>query len=279
MAQPFDPDTRQLAGGAFPLAEHVSQEGSRYVGASVSENGTLVTAATAPSPSTAVDMARSHGPRARIGGRRAPYRQPRAVTRGTPRGGRRGHGRARENVDIWIIDIARNVRVAPDRRSGAHGSPVWSPDGTRVAFQSARSGKSSLREEWGERHELLSRSRSSRGGQHRGWPRASWSADGRFIAYTVRGTFPRDLRCLDPAAVRRSQAVSAGAHRLPRGEAVFSPDGRWIAYTTTEAASPTCSCSRSPRPARKFRCRRPVAATPIWRSDGKVLYYLGLDPP
>ena len=42
MAQPFDPDARQLKGDAFPLAEHVGTEGSRYVGASVSENGTLV---------------------------------------------------------------------------------------------------------------------------------------------------------------------------------------------------------------------------------------------
>ena len=42
MAQPFDPETRQFAGGAFPVAERVSQEASRYVGASVSENGTLV---------------------------------------------------------------------------------------------------------------------------------------------------------------------------------------------------------------------------------------------
>ena len=42
MAQPFDPDARQPTGDAFPLAEHVSREGSRYVGASVSENGTLV---------------------------------------------------------------------------------------------------------------------------------------------------------------------------------------------------------------------------------------------
>ena len=42
MAQPFDPDARQPKGDAFPLAEHVSTEGSRYVGASVSENGTLV---------------------------------------------------------------------------------------------------------------------------------------------------------------------------------------------------------------------------------------------
>ena len=42
MARPFDPETRQLRGDAFPLAERVTTEGSRYVGASASENGTLV---------------------------------------------------------------------------------------------------------------------------------------------------------------------------------------------------------------------------------------------
>jgi hypothetical protein len=35
MAQPFDLETRQLRGDAFPLADRVTREGSRYVGASV----------------------------------------------------------------------------------------------------------------------------------------------------------------------------------------------------------------------------------------------------
>ena len=45
MAQAFDPDARQLAGDAVPVTERISTEGSRYVSASVSENGTLVYAA------------------------------------------------------------------------------------------------------------------------------------------------------------------------------------------------------------------------------------------
>ena len=46
MAQPFDADARQPTGDAFPLAEHISTEGSRYAGASASANGTLVYAMT-----------------------------------------------------------------------------------------------------------------------------------------------------------------------------------------------------------------------------------------
>jgi hypothetical protein len=42
MAQPFDLRTRQLKGDAFPLAENVSYEASRYAGFSVSTTGTLV---------------------------------------------------------------------------------------------------------------------------------------------------------------------------------------------------------------------------------------------
>ena len=42
MAQAFDPDGRQLAGDAVPVTAPVSTEGSRYLSASVSVNGTLV---------------------------------------------------------------------------------------------------------------------------------------------------------------------------------------------------------------------------------------------
>ena len=65
MAQPFDLETRQLRGDAFPLAERVTREGSRYVGASVSENGTLVYGQAGPDMALTVDLVRSHRPRAR----------------------------------------------------------------------------------------------------------------------------------------------------------------------------------------------------------------------
>ena len=92
------------------------REGSRYVGASVSENGTLVYAATAAPGGGAADVVRPHRPRPRHGGRASAVRQPRAVARRAPRGGRVSTGTL-ANVDIWIIDVARNVRVAADVRS------------------------------------------------------------------------------------------------------------------------------------------------------------------
>jgi Tol biopolymer transport system component len=46
------------------------------------------------------------------------------------------------NPDIWIIDIARNIRSRLTTDPGTDSAPVWSPDGARIAFEGRRSGQS-----------------------------------------------------------------------------------------------------------------------------------------
>ena len=211
MAQPFDL-TRQPKGDAFPLAEHVGTEGSRYVGASVSENGTLVYArggSLAASQLTWFDRA---GRVLATLGEAVPYinlalspderRVAVAMGTGSP-----------ENHDIWIIDIARNVRSRLTFDPGTDGSPVWSPDGTRIAFEGQRSGKVSLRQK------LINGTAADESlleGSGNITP-SGWSADGRFIAYTLARVVSADIRCLGPSVVRRSQTVSGGTNCLRRG--------------------------------------------------------------
>ena len=149
MAQPFDLDARQLTGDPFPLAERVATEGSRYVSASVSENGTLLYArGSSPAAQRLTWFDRAGRVLATLG--EAPYiptpgrhvalssdekRVAVALESGSP-----------ENRDIWIIDLARNVRSRLTFDPGADWSPVWSPDGTRIAFAGERSRKVSLRQ-------------------------------------------------------------------------------------------------------------------------------------
>jgi hypothetical protein len=108
MAQPFDLEARQLKGDAFPLAEYVGPEGSRYVSASVSENGTLVYAQH-PGPADGQLRWFDRAGRAAPHWRSGCVHQCRPFTRRTPRccG---SENRNPENQDIWIIDIARNIR-------------------------------------------------------------------------------------------------------------------------------------------------------------------------
>ena len=96
-------------GEAFPVAERVSQEGSRYVGASVSENGTLVYGGDDSLAVTQLTWRDRTGRALGTVGGPAPYlnlalspeERRVAVAVGTVN---------LQNVDIWIIDMARNGR-------------------------------------------------------------------------------------------------------------------------------------------------------------------------
>ncbi len=105
----------------------------------------------------------------------------------------------------------------------------------------------------------------------------SWSADGRFIAYTLRAAFPRtsDVWILPLFGDRKPFPLVHTNYF--EGEAVFSPDGRWIAYTTDDSGQPNVFVQPFPEAGEKLQVSTAGGSAPIWRADGKELYYLGAD--
>ena len=224
MAQAFDPDERQLAGDAVPVTERVSTEGSRYVSASVSENGTLVYAPGSslnPLQLTWFDRAgKSLGTLGEGGvdvnlSLSPDERQVALALRsGSP-----------ENLDIWTIDIARSLRNRVTSDAQPEGWPVWSPDGTRIVFGSGEHGFGGLAEKArlvqtlvngsGANETLLEAvdtpSRPCAPRQCALVP-TDWSADGRFVLYMFFGTFPADIGHLGPSALWRAQTLSSDTH-------------------------------------------------------------------
>jgi hypothetical protein len=270
MAQAFDLDTRQLRGDAFPLAERVAREGSRYVGASVSENGTLVYGQAGADMASQLTWFDRTGHVLGTLGDAAPYaglalspdERRVAVTLGTG---------TPENVDIWVIDIVRNIRSRLTVDSGRDVSPVWSPDGTRIAFQSSRprqavAMRQTLSNETGADELLLA------GPGNFTMTPSGWSADGRFIAYTTRGS---DVWVLPLFGDRKPFALAESP--FTEGSAVFSPDGRWIAYTSNEGGQPNVYVQPFPGPGAKSQVSRDSGSHPVWRADGRELFYLGAD--
>jgi Tol biopolymer transport system component len=59
--------------------------------------------------------------------------------------------------------------------------------------------------------------------------------------------------------------------------AVFSPDGRWIAYTSNEAGQPNIYVQPFPAGGAKRQVSRDGGGQPVWRPDGKELFFLGPD--
>jgi Tol biopolymer transport system component len=270
VAQPFDLDTRQLKGDAFPLAEQVSPEGSRYVSASVSANGTLVYAHGDPPAAQRLTWfdrtGRVLGTLGEAGAyvnlALSPDERRVAVTMATG---------SPENLDIWIIDLMRGVRSRLTFDPGLDASPVWSPDGTRIAFQASRSGQAvSLRQTSSNgtgADELLLEGP----GNFTMSPNA-WSADGRFIIYTIRGS---DLWVLPLFGDRKPFPLVQT--QFNENSAMFSADGRWVAYTSNEGDQPNVYVQPFPGAGGKSQVSRDGGTHPVWRADGKELFYVRPD--
>jgi eukaryotic-like serine/threonine-protein kinase len=270
MARPFDPEARQLLGDAFPLAKHVSTEQSRYIGVSVSANGTLVYGQAGPDLARQLTWFDRSGrelgtlsePALYFGLALSPDERRVAVTLETG---------APSNIDIWLIDIARNIRSRLTVHPGQERSPVWSPDGTRIAFQSSRSRqpiamRQTLSDVMGT-DELLVEGR----GNFTMTP-SGWSPDARFIAYTTRGS---NVWILPLFGDRKSFRFADTA--FTEASAVFSPDGRWIAYTSNEGGQLDVYVQSFPGPGTKSQVSRNGGSHPVWRPDGRELFFLGPD--
>jgi hypothetical protein len=270
MARPFDLATRRLRGDAFPLAERVTTEASRYVGASTSENGTLVygrAVADVPRQLTWFDrtgrVLGTLGDAALYSGLSlSPDEHRVAVTLGT------GHP---ENVDIWLIDVDRNIRSRLTVHPGRDVSPVWSPDGTRIAFQSTRTQqpvalRQTLSNGTGADELLLE------GPGNFTMTPSSWSGYARSIAYTTRGS---NISVLPLFGDRKPFPLAATP--FTEGSAVFSPDGRWIAYVSNEGGQTDVYVQPFPGPGAKSQVSKDGGTHPVWRADGRELFYLAAD--
>jgi serine/threonine protein kinase len=179
MAQPFDPDKLQLTGDPFPIAEQVGFNTSNALGFfSVSDNGVLVyrtrvfanvqVISVDPSGKQIAQLATA-GPTGQVSGVViSPDDKRFAITR---------IDNQSASSDIWILDQERETRFTFDAANDQ--SPVWSPDGRQIAFNSSRSGV----------FDLYVKSASGAGNEellyqsNNGKRPEDWSPDGQYIIY------------------------------------------------------------------------------------------------
>jgi len=173
--------------------------------------------------------------------------------------------------DIWIADLARATRTRVTHDSGDDNDPVWSPDGTRLAFVSDRDGgvfNIYARNADGSGDDTLLLKTA---GQKR---LNDWSRDGRYLLYHERQpTTGDDLWVLPLDGDRQPQRYLA----TPADEmwASFSPDGRWVAYTSLETGVPQVFVQRFPEATARVQVSDTLGVQPIWRHDGGELFFDG----
>ena len=268
MAQRFDPASRSVTGDSFPVSDRLAAEGSRYASFSVSESGVLAYSGGTSRVTTRLTWLDRAGAVAGTVGGPASYLNlalapdDRHVAVSVAAGTEEGRA-------IWILDVQRGGMSRLTFDAIDDTAPIWSPDGSHVAFHSVRTGESSLRQtlvSGTAKDELL-----VAGSQ---LVPTDWSRDGRFIIYAQTGS-GSDLWVLPVIGDRKPFALA----QTPFGErnGAFSPDGRWIAYESNETGQPQVYVRPFPPTDRKHLVSIDGGIQPTWSGDGKALFFLAPD--
>jgi eukaryotic-like serine/threonine-protein kinase len=271
LAQPFDPGSLKLKGEPIPVAEPIgTMQSGALAHFSVSRTGVLVYVAGGTSSNKLewVDRGgRELGQLGQAGDLLTP-----AIAPSGDRVALRIADPATGNRDIWLYDIARGTATRFTFNAAGDGLPLWSPDGSRVLFASNRGGSYDLYEKPanGAADETVLVTNPNEK-----WP-GDISRDGRYLAYT-EGTPQNnyDVMILPLAGERQPVPFvhSSFNETLPR----FSPDGRWIAYVSDASGRREVYVQPFPGPGGKWQVSTAGGDEPVWRADGRELFYLSPD--
>lgn len=173
----------------------------------------------------------------------------------------RGNG----NSDIWTYDLSRNTLSRLTFYEGADSRPLWSPDGTRIAFSSNRNGGGIW---WraangtGEAELLLT------GSGNTPVPR-SFTRDGTKLVYSQN----RDLHLLTLDSESPSEPLIQT--EFIEQFAQISPNGRWIAYDSNETGQVEIYVRPFPDiDAGKWQVSNEGGTFPKWNPNGRELMFL-----
>jgi dipeptidyl aminopeptidase/acylaminoacyl peptidase len=172
--------------------------------------------------------------------------------------------------DVWILDVTRGgiaSRLTFTEDQLELGL-AWSRDGRRLAFASGP-----------DRNELYAKPASGVGDAEllfksdKPLRALSWSPDGRYLAFSETNSTGVSRILLLPLAGDRKPAVFL-ENVLNAFDAVFSPDGRWIAYVSAKGGQPDVYIRPFPAGAREWRVSQAGGVSPEWRGDGNELFYV-----
>jgi Tol biopolymer transport system component len=174
---------------------------------------------------------------------------------------------------LWLTDMARGGASPLSTASGRNDSPVWSPDGTRVAFSGDRDGSQSIFvrnvNDAAPDTPLFSSDVPFKNP-------VSWSPDGRWLVMTqLDPVTAQNVWLVDASGAKPPSILVRGASRDNAGP--VSPDGKWLAFSADDSGRFELFVQPFPVPGPRVQVSEKGAVSAWWRRDGKELLFLGDD--
>jgi Tol biopolymer transport system component len=177
------------------------------------------------------------------------------------------------HTEVWLLNTEGGAKQFTRASSGSQSSPVWSPDGSRILFGDNRDGVSNIYSRDARAmgaEELLSfRSASS-------MRPTDWSRDGKYLLLDSVGEDNRSHVWALSLLSRQASSIVSTGHQ--DDTATLSPDGKWVAYQSSESGAPEVYVQpfeglRGSTSGRR-RASTGGGGLPRWSRDGAELYYV-----
>ncbi len=274
-AVPFDRAGLAVTGPEFPVLEGVShalytgnaRDSSGSAQFAVSSTGSLayIGGSVVPESKRDIVWVDRGGEVESIGIEPAKYH----IVRLSPDSSRVAVDTFYKSSQIWTYDLDRRARDIQVSEGG--GTAIWSPNGATFVFGSNRNGIlnlfSSTVDGVGDAEQLS----PSPYNQYVG----SWSPDGMRFAFiqTKPDTYnDYDIWILSMDGAHSAQPFLETSFGEMSPE--FSPNGRWLAYTSNETGRHEVYVQRYPEKGGKLRISTGGGLSPVWSGSGDEIFYL-----
>ncbi len=271
MAVRFDLARMEVIGQPIPLVENVIQafanNDSFNTGAGqfgISDTGSLIYAAggLVPDRKNSLVWVDQKGIEQPVTDLQFPFYAPRL----SPDGRRIAYGTLAREKQAWVYDLSRGTN-SPLTGEGIVGNPIWTPEGKRLLFGWSKSRGINLFWQPYDGSSPMERLTTSEYGQ---WP-GSLSSDGKTVALVE--THPdtgNDIAVLDIHSGRMTPFLNSHFNEMYPD---FSPNGRWLAYTSDESKRNEVYVRPFPGPGMKQPVSSEGGIEPLWARNGKQLFY------